>query len=95
MSVPTRKMPAFCQDGRRHVNRRAAKLIRQHAGEIRKYEDLPQEAQLALAHYMAIDGEAWELAPGLENLKWDGDAPVKANPQGTYDIAMPGQTAAL
>jgi hypothetical protein len=66
MSVPTRKMPAFRRDGRRHVNRRAAKLIRQHAGEVRKYEDLPQEAQLALAHYMAIDGEAWELAPGLE-----------------------------
>ena len=43
MSVTTRKMPAFYQDGRRHVNQRAAKLIRQHAGEIRKYKDLPLE----------------------------------------------------
>jgi hypothetical protein len=65
MSVSTRKLPAFCEDGKQHVNRRAAKLIRQHRGEVRKYKDLPQESQLALAHYMAIDGEAWKLAPGL------------------------------
>ena len=36
-----------------------------------------------------------QLAPGLENLKWDGEAPVKPDAQGNYDIAMPGQTAAL
>jgi len=30
-------------------------------GKIHKYKDLPQEAQLAIAHYMGVDGEAWDL----------------------------------
>lgn len=28
-------------------------------GQILSYEELPAPAQLAIAHYMAIDGEAW------------------------------------
>ena len=31
-----------------------------------------------------------ELAPGLENLTWDGPAPAKAGPDGRYPVAMPG-----
>ena len=33
-----------------------------------------------------------ELAPGLAELKWDGEPPAKPRTDGTYEIAMPGQT---
>lgn len=33
-----------------------------------------------------------ELAPGLAELKWDGEPPAKPRVDGTYDVAMPGQT---
>ena len=36
-----------------------------------------------------------ELAPGLENLVWDGPAPVMPDANGQYPIAMPGQTVVL
>jgi myo-inositol 2-dehydrogenase / D-chiro-inositol 1-dehydrogenase len=35
-----------------------------------------------------------ELAPNLENLTWDGDAPVMPDAGGKYPVAMPGQTRA-
>lgn len=35
-------------------------------GEILTFEELPLEAQMALAHYMSLDGEAWELPPDFE-----------------------------
>jgi len=36
-----------------------------------------------------------ELAPGLDNLKWDDDAPVMPDDNGNYPIAMPGITKVL
>jgi predicted dehydrogenase len=36
-----------------------------------------------------------ELAPGLDKLTWDCDAPVMADAHGNYPIAMPGQTKAV
>jgi len=30
-------------------------------GKIYKFKDLPEEAQLAIVHYMGVDGEAWDL----------------------------------
>jgi predicted dehydrogenase len=33
-----------------------------------------------------------ELAPGLDKLTWESDAPVMPNTNGKYAIAMPGQT---
>lgn len=36
-----------------------------------------------------------ELAPGLDNLKWDGNAPVMPDKDGKYPIAMPGRTKVL
>jgi predicted dehydrogenase len=33
-----------------------------------------------------------ELAPGLENLTWDSEAPVMPDANGRYPVAMPGQT---
>jgi hypothetical protein len=36
-----------------------------------------------------------ELAPGLDNYKWDSDPPIIPDSQGKYPIAMPGQTKAL
>ncbi len=35
------------------------------------------------------------LAPGLENLTWDGAAPAMPDANGRYPIAMPGQTQVL
>lgn len=35
-------------------------LIKKYNGKVFKFKDLPKEAQAAIAHYMAIDGEAWE-----------------------------------
>ena len=32
-------------------------------GKVYKFKDLPEEAQLALAHYAGVDGEAWDLEP--------------------------------
>lgn len=34
--------------------------------QVVKFRNLPKAAQLALVHYMAVNGEAWELAPQLE-----------------------------
>jgi myo-inositol 2-dehydrogenase / D-chiro-inositol 1-dehydrogenase len=36
-----------------------------------------------------------ELAPGLENMTWDSNAPVMPDPSGRYPIAMPGQIDAV
>lgn len=36
-----------------------------------------------------------ELAPGLENLTWDGNPPVVPDSEGKYPIAMPGETVVL
>jgi hypothetical protein len=33
-----------------------------------------------------------ELAPGLENVTWDGNAPVMPDANGNYPVAMPGQS---
>lgn len=43
------------------ANRRVRKMIRDYGGEVMRFDELPKPAQLAIAHYMAIDGEAWEL----------------------------------
>jgi myo-inositol 2-dehydrogenase / D-chiro-inositol 1-dehydrogenase len=36
-----------------------------------------------------------ELAPGLENIVWDGKAPVEPDAQGRYPVAKPGQTIVI
>jgi hypothetical protein len=36
-----------------------------------------------------------ELAPGLENLTWESNAPVMPDANGRYPIAMPGQTKVM
>ncbi len=38
-------------------------LIRKNKGKAIKFKDLQPTAKYAMAHYMAIDGEAWELSP--------------------------------
>ncbi|HZR19956.1 MAG TPA: twin-arginine translocation signal domain-containing protein [Verrucomicrobiae bacterium] len=35
-----------------------------------------------------------ELAPGLEELKWDSSPPARPDPSGNYEMAIPGQTRA-
>lgn len=44
-------------------NPRVESMIRRHGGKMMAFAKLPLEGQLAMAHYMAIDGEAWEI-PG-------------------------------
>jgi hypothetical protein len=41
-------------------NKRVAAMIDAYDGQLVRYADLPHEAQLAMAQYMAIDGEAWQ-----------------------------------
>jgi len=36
-----------------------------------------------------------ELAPGLEQLTIDADAPVLPDPNGHYPVAIPGQTKVI
>jgi hypothetical protein len=40
---------------------RTKKLIQTFGGEVMQFRNLPIPAQLAIAWYMAVDGEAWEL----------------------------------
>jgi len=40
-------------------------------------------------------GYSWQLAPGLDKLSWEGDAPVMPDANGRYPIAVPGQTQVL
>jgi predicted dehydrogenase len=42
----------------------------------------------------ALASEA-ELAPGLEQLTWESDAPVLPDAEGRYTVAMPGMTRAV
>lgn len=46
----------------------AQDLIRRFNGQIKPFAQLPREAQLAMAHYMAIDGEAWKPSKRFQNL---------------------------
>jgi hypothetical protein len=43
-----------------HVHERNKALILRNNGTLVKFKNLPPECQLALIHYMAIDGEAWD-----------------------------------
>lgn len=45
-----------------------SELIRVYGGKVYRYRDLPAPACLALAHYMAFDGEAWEAPPDWTHL---------------------------
>ena len=83
MSVPTAKLPgSYDEDRKFHGNRRAARLIRQHGGKVVMYRNLPEEGT-ALAQYMSIDGEAWELAPGLEDAMSDHWCSFPTRPNAT------------
>lgn len=66
--LPDSKMPAYYKQGGAgpFVNEAQAAMIRAHDGVTLPYRLLTPQAQMALAQYMAIDGEAWELAPGLD-----------------------------
>lgn len=45
------------------VSKKNRKLIEEWGGEVMPFRDLPRPAQYAMAWYMAIDGEAWEMPP--------------------------------
>ena len=52
------------------------------------------ESGLMLTWDEALASEV-QLAPNLENLTWDGPAPVMPDADGHYAIAMPGQTKVI
>lgn len=43
------------------VSKRNKVLIKKYGGKVMPFQSLPLPAQFAIAHYMAIDGEAWEV----------------------------------
>ncbi len=51
------------------VSRRNKALVRKYGGKVMPFQSLPLPAQLAAAHYMAIDGEAWEVPPDFDRKK--------------------------
>ncbi len=48
-------------------------IIKRYNGKVLPFKKLPKEYQMAMTHYMAIDGEAWEhpkeVCPGMRTLK--------------------------
>lgn len=51
------------------VSARNKKLIRAYGGRAMPFTDLPVPAQLAIAWYMAVDGDVWELPRGYNPYK--------------------------
>lgn len=49
------------------ASRRNKALIREFGGRVMRFRDLPVPAQLAMAYYMAVDGEAWELPEEVQS----------------------------
>ena len=66
--ILTDKLPASydAPGGNLVVDPLVENLIRSYGGRMFLYRNLPAEAQMALAQYMAVDGEAWERSPALE-----------------------------
>ena len=49
------------------ASKRNKVLIKKYGGQVMPFQSLPIPAQLAIAHYMAIDGEAWEVPAGYRH----------------------------
>lgn len=49
-------------------NKKLISLIKKHNGKIMKFRHLPKEARYAMAHYMSIDGEAWDIPETLDEI---------------------------
>ena len=45
------------------MNKLVQALIRKHKGKVMTYRRLPAPAQLAVLHYMAVDGNHWSPPP--------------------------------
>jgi hypothetical protein len=43
------------------VSKRNKVLVKKYGGQVMSFQSLSLPAQLSIAHYMAIDGEAWEV----------------------------------
>ncbi len=52
-------------------NKALVKLIQKHGGKVLPFRKLPSTAKYAIAYYMSIDGEAWEVSPSIENAYQD------------------------
>ena len=53
-------------DASEHNRRIICDLIRDHCGVVMPFSQLPAAAQLAMAYYMSVNGEAWELQAEVE-----------------------------
>jgi hypothetical protein len=50
-----------------HNRRIICDVIRNHRGAVMPFSQLPTAAQLSMAYYMAVNGEAWELPAEVED----------------------------
>ena len=48
------------------MNKSILKLIKKQNNGKNKFKDLPRQHQYAIIHYMAIDGEAWDVPEGYD-----------------------------
>ena len=63
MKLTPNQLPcSYDQNHKKILHKVNSRLIRNNNGKIYQFKNLPIEAQLALAHYMGIDGEAWDFA---------------------------------
>jgi hypothetical protein len=68
LSLPTKHLAGhYTSDGKYHTNLRTARLIRKYGGYLAPFGKLPRTAKMAMVQYMAIDGEAWDLSPKLDD----------------------------
>jgi hypothetical protein len=58
---------------RQYLHQHIKRLIDQYGGRAVTLQAAPDAAALALIHYMAVDGEAWSLAPALKELQASDD----------------------
>ena len=66
MTFPKNRLPGSYNEKQQfRINKRVATLIQNHKGQLVKFRDLPLEAKLAVAYYMALDGEAWNAPDTL------------------------------
>jgi hypothetical protein len=51
-------------------NKQLIALIKKHNGKVLKFRQLPREAKYAMAYYMSVDGEAWNISDKVETVSY-------------------------
>jgi hypothetical protein len=72
----------------RHNRRIICRLQREYGGQVIPYRDLPRPAQLAMAYFMAIDGQVWRT-PDWFDAKWNKVYPDEIACRKVFERALP------